>query len=549
MKRLLWACLGVTLCLAALAGRGSAQGLDYSPPAKQCDDQPDHSLTLPGMADGPWCGCPRPVPTAESELEQRFRNWLLKLPPSRRRDLARDLLFGIQPALALVPPEFYTELTGDLPIPGYGRFRFLPVVLQEVCSNEIFNDLDEDVGLTGDIVLYEKRIAKADPTACGTVCPFKVARRVPPPPPWIEPPDVLTNLDRLLQADRLLRCGEELCCNGRLAEAVKCFEQVHRLVPGTNLEARAGAATQQVLVRVYGTADENGAADEQSEPAPAAPPAPACPECPRCQAGLCAKSKAPATVAESSRPHTVVYPVADLLGKGKQTRQDDLDDLADLIAASVSPKSWTGNGGEGTVDYYYHARALVVTQTPEVHEQIAELLAGLRQAKAQCDIEKPRPAPAPSPGRTAESDDEDDKSELFRPRTKPADHEAAPATKAKGCCDECSEGCCDECCPTLTLPAAPPADAKSGAGMRVEIEGCRAEGHAAGVCAGVPCCLHCAGFGLCTEADTAADGVRFRCQMPLGPLTLLVRFEHRQLTVGLGVSDAGATTEESESAR
>jgi type II secretory pathway component GspD/PulD (secretin) len=55
------------------------------------------------------------------------------------------------------------------------------------------------------------------------------------------------------------------------------------------------------------------------------------------------------------------------------------DRLTRLIVTSIKPKSWSEMGGPGTMDYYPLGQALVVKQTPEVHEQIAELLAALRR--------------------------------------------------------------------------------------------------------------------------------------------------------------------------
>src|SRR5262249_861569 len=129
--------------------------------------------------------------------------------------------------------------------------------------------------------------------------------------PFVEPPGVLTNLERLLQADRWLVRGEELARVGQFADAVGCFQQVHLLAPGTNLEARAGDATREALVKLYGTTTEPGAVDEQSEAGPDTAKAPQS-ECSKC--AKCAQAP-PKTCTEEccSKPRTVVYPVADLL--------------------------------------------------------------------------------------------------------------------------------------------------------------------------------------------------------------------------------------------
>src|SRR3954466_568184 len=53
--------------------------------------------------------------------------------------------------------------------------------------------------------------------------------------------------------------------------------------------------------------------------------------------------------------------------------------LIRLITATVRPHTWADNGGPGTIDYYPLGMALVVNQTPEVQEEIAALLDGLRR--------------------------------------------------------------------------------------------------------------------------------------------------------------------------
>jgi type II secretory pathway component GspD/PulD (secretin) len=55
------------------------------------------------------------------------------------------------------------------------------------------------------------------------------------------------------------------------------------------------------------------------------------------------------------------------------------DKLIQTITSTVAPRSWQVMGGRGTIEYFPLGMALVVNQTPEVHEQIAELLAALRR--------------------------------------------------------------------------------------------------------------------------------------------------------------------------
>jgi general secretion pathway protein D len=53
--------------------------------------------------------------------------------------------------------------------------------------------------------------------------------------------------------------------------------------------------------------------------------------------------------------------------------------LMKLICSRVAPASWLENGGKGSMQYVPLGMSLVIQQTPEVHEQVAELLAALRR--------------------------------------------------------------------------------------------------------------------------------------------------------------------------
>jgi hypothetical protein len=430
------------------------------------------------------------------------------------------MLLGIHPLMTFLPG-FGPQMAMPLPVP----MGNLPGHV--VTQNQIFTGgliagmgLNSDAGLCGNITFFAEDAADA---ARGNSCPHMLRLFAVRPAgiPFVEPPGVLTNLERLLQADRWLTRGEELARAGHFAGAVDCFEQVHLLVPGTNLEARAGEHTREVLAKAYGTASESEPADEQSEPGPGAAPL--------SPAGGCAKCAKSAPSSESgcaheccSKARTVVYPVADLLGRGKETRLDDLEELMNVIAATVEPKSWAENGGAGTMESYYRCRALVIRQTSAAHEQIAELLAGLREARALAGTDSSEPHRTRPTGRIAKA----------APKNGCCDH-CAKAKGSPGANDECP---CEECCPgsVLTLPAAPPAaDAGSVPHLELIIEGCTDQGPVANA----PPRFRCTIGGACAEADAAADGLRWRWQIPLGPLTAVVRYEHRELNVGIGLSN------------
>jgi type II secretory pathway component GspD/PulD (secretin) len=67
---------------------------------------------------------------------------------------------------------------------------------------------------------------------------------------------------------------------------------------------------------------------------------------------------------------------ADTAPKSQPTREDK---LIHLIEQTIAPQSWCGNGGAATLDYFPMTASLVVNQTPDVQEQIADLLGTLRR--------------------------------------------------------------------------------------------------------------------------------------------------------------------------
>jgi type II secretory pathway component GspD/PulD (secretin) len=55
------------------------------------------------------------------------------------------------------------------------------------------------------------------------------------------------------------------------------------------------------------------------------------------------------------------------------------DVLIKMITSTIKPETWSEMGGQGTIEYYPLGMALVVSQTPDIQEQIAELLQALRR--------------------------------------------------------------------------------------------------------------------------------------------------------------------------
>jgi type II secretory pathway component GspD/PulD (secretin) len=93
-----------------------------------------------------------------------------------------------------------------------------------------------------------------------------------------------------------------------------------------------------------------------------------------------AQQPAPAAT-RASQPKMVLVPyqVADLvIPLGEKGAKTDEERLMKLIQDTVAPRSWAAMGGQGTIDYFPITMTLVVNQTPDVQEQVADLLARLR---------------------------------------------------------------------------------------------------------------------------------------------------------------------------
>ena len=67
---------------------------------------------------------------------------------------------------------------------------------------------------------------------------------------------------------------------------------------------------------------------------------------------------------------TRIYPVRDLVEGGIDPNQDDYDSLIDLLTSTMAPTTWTDSGGSGTLSPFPNSKALVVSHTREIHEEI-----------------------------------------------------------------------------------------------------------------------------------------------------------------------------------
>ncbi len=78
---------------------------------------------------------------------------------------------------------------------------------------------------------------------------------------------------------------------------------------------------------------------------------------------------------QSGSPQSIPFGPGGMKGGS----QADFDTLIDLITSTISPQTWSEMGGPGTIQGFDTNLSLVVSQTQEVHEQIADLLAQLRK--------------------------------------------------------------------------------------------------------------------------------------------------------------------------
>jgi hypothetical protein len=82
-----------------------------------------------------------------------------------------------------------------------------------------------------------------------------------------------------------------------------------------------------------------------------------------------------------------VYDVADLVvyNDDKFGRWDDYEPLKDIITTTIEPATWDAIGGPGSINgaSLGTAKVLVVSQTYEVHRQIADLLKQIRAVAAK----------------------------------------------------------------------------------------------------------------------------------------------------------------------
>jgi hypothetical protein len=82
-----------------------------------------------------------------------------------------------------------------------------------------------------------------------------------------------------------------------------------------------------------------------------------------------------------------VYPVFDLVVRPshapQQGRAVDFASLTDAVTSNIAPTTWDEVGGPGAIQEFGNAGAMVISQTTEVHEEIAGYLQALREVSAE----------------------------------------------------------------------------------------------------------------------------------------------------------------------
>jgi hypothetical protein len=178
-----------------------------------------------------------------------------------------------------------------------------------------------------------------------------------------------------------------------------CLTSAALLLVGSSFPAAAERpAKARLVTKVYPVADlvipfdnsgacivdltnPGGAFMAPLNPLPAAlsapQPMPACPS--SCTAKTCPKAL-PCPAPAAAGPFLSACPAPSQPAVTRQTPPKTTEDtLMTLVTNTVAPQTWSKTGGEGRVDYLSPANAMVVTQTPDVQEQVGELLDALRR--------------------------------------------------------------------------------------------------------------------------------------------------------------------------
>ena len=67
----------------------------------------------------------------------------------------------------------------------------------------------------------------------------------------------------------------------------------------------------------------------------------------------------------------------------KKSNQTMEEMLIKLLTSTISPQAWNNMGGPGTIEYFPLTMSLVINQSPDIQEQVADLLTALRRLQDQ----------------------------------------------------------------------------------------------------------------------------------------------------------------------
>jgi hypothetical protein len=99
----------------------------------------------------------------------------------------------------------------------------------------------------------------------------------------------------------------------------------------------------------------------------------------RLHAGLAKPAKLPTRVQTTLAQQIPLPGMNANMPAGQAVSADHGQELRELIEEVIAPGSWDTLGGPGAIRYWPAGNALIVRQTGEVHEQLAQLLIDLRQ--------------------------------------------------------------------------------------------------------------------------------------------------------------------------
>jgi hypothetical protein len=242
---------------------------------------------------------------------------LYRLGVTARQTLAGSLLYGIHPLLALTPTADFLDAPGDHPQPvagddifssyppprhitygwstyGWGQVEtdesdwykwliglfiklHLPpepepeVELAQLCVGDGAAESSQSAAEKLQVMPKEDESAEAHFT-----CPYLREQAADRHVRLMADPqitqDVLSNLQNLEEADRLFELAGDLMRQGRVGEAMTCYEVIRRLVPGSRFEEQVDEALAEFGVAVPAESAEQ----QEQETAPQAQQESAC---------------------------------------------------------------------------------------------------------------------------------------------------------------------------------------------------------------------------------------------------------------------------------